>query len=291
MIKEKRGKNINLYLIDGEVTGRIKCTVANWTGIACKLPRTDLEESKNIEYLNYCGVYFLFGVSEETGKGVVYIGQANSRKNGDGLLNRLLEHKRNEEKDYWTEGIILTTTGNTLGFTEISYLENRFCKLAMDANRYEVKNGNEPTLGNITEEKQSEMEEFLDLAKIVIGVLGHKVLEPYTRKNPLTDDENEEPLLSMTYGEGRAKGRQTKEGFVVLKGSKINSKTTNSCPKSAIKRRDESADFIDENFILREDILFNSPSGAAGFVGGGSINGNAVWKDKNGCSLGELEGK
>ena len=29
-------------------------------------------------------------------------------------------------------------------------------------NRYIVKNGNEPTLGNPTEEKQSELEEFID---------------------------------------------------------------------------------------------------------------------------------
>ncbi|MFQ9073719.1 MAG: hypothetical protein ACLR43_14155 [Faecalibacillus faecis] len=59
--------------------------------------------------------------------------------------------------------------------TEISYLENRFCNLAKQANRYEVKNENDPTMGNITEEKESEMEEFIDYAKVVMGTLGHKV--------------------------------------------------------------------------------------------------------------------
>lgn len=29
-----KSKNFNLFLIDGEVTGRIKCTLANWTGLA-----------------------------------------------------------------------------------------------------------------------------------------------------------------------------------------------------------------------------------------------------------------
>lgn len=38
-----RGKNINLFLIDGEASGRIKCTMANWVGIAYKIPRTELE--------------------------------------------------------------------------------------------------------------------------------------------------------------------------------------------------------------------------------------------------------
>ncbi len=34
----QRGKSINLYLMDGDVSGRIKCTLANWTGLAlCSL--------------------------------------------------------------------------------------------------------------------------------------------------------------------------------------------------------------------------------------------------------------
>jgi len=41
--------------------------------------------------------------------------------------------------------------------------------------RYLVKNGNDPTSGNITEEKESELEEFIDNAEIVMGTLGHKV--------------------------------------------------------------------------------------------------------------------
>lgn len=28
-----RGKNINLFLMDGDASGRIKCTLANWTGV------------------------------------------------------------------------------------------------------------------------------------------------------------------------------------------------------------------------------------------------------------------
>lgn len=30
------GKCISLYLIDGDVNGRIKCTLANWTGLVIK---------------------------------------------------------------------------------------------------------------------------------------------------------------------------------------------------------------------------------------------------------------
>ena len=55
------------------------------------------------------------------------------------FLNRLLEHNRNPKKDYWTEAIAITTSNDSLGPTEISYLEHRFCQLAIEANRYEVK--------------------------------------------------------------------------------------------------------------------------------------------------------
>ena len=36
-----RGKNITLFLMDGSDTGRIKCTLANWTGWIQKERRGD----------------------------------------------------------------------------------------------------------------------------------------------------------------------------------------------------------------------------------------------------------
>jgi len=103
-----RGKSINLFLMDGSVTGCIKCSLSNWTGIAYKIPRTELDNCKNRNDLKQSGVYFLFGKSDQTGEDVVYIGQAGAQKNGEGILNRLLEHKRNPEKDYWTEAMHYT---------------------------------------------------------------------------------------------------------------------------------------------------------------------------------------
>lgn len=41
-----RGKSINLFLMDGDAGGRIKCTLANWTGVAYKIPRTELDKCK-----------------------------------------------------------------------------------------------------------------------------------------------------------------------------------------------------------------------------------------------------
>lgn len=287
-----RGKSINLFLMDGDASGRIKCTLANWTGIAYKIPRTALDRCKERDDLKQSGVYFLMGTSDQTDESVVYIGQAGARKNGEGILNRLLEHKRNPEKDYWTEAIVFTISNNSFGPTEISYLENRFCNLALVAKRYKVKNGNDPTPGNITEEKESELEEFADYAKLIMGTLGHKVFVPLTKatttNEQTTADVREQPEIELylkravkDYGVTvSAVGRQTSEGFVVLKGSTI-SPTDNRTVSMGIKKRRQSAK-VDANHVLLEDVLFSSPSGAAVFVIGKSSNGWDAWRTADG---------
>ena len=292
-----RGKSINLFLMDGDANGRMKCTLANWTGVAYKIPRTELDKCKERDDLKQSGVYFLFGKSDETEKGVVYIGQAGARKNGEGILNRLQEHKRNPEKDYWTEAIVFTTSNNSFGPTEISYLENRFCNLAIEANRYEVKNGNDPTPGNITEEKESEMEEFIDYAKVIMGTLGHKLFEPISKSTAAKQDETtakdeNTPYLYLKHTikgieKIEAKGIQTAEGFVVLKGSHVSLTNDDTIPL-VIKERRKNAPVNDQR-VLQEDMLFTSPSYAAVFVIGKIANGLISWKTENGQTLKSLE--
>ena len=296
-----RGKSINLFLMDGTASGRIKCTLANWTGVAYKLPRTELDKCKGRDDLSQSGVYFLFGTSDQTGENVVYIGQAGTRKNGEGILYRLQEHKRNPDKDYWTEAVVFTTSNNSFGPTEISYLENRFTNLALTAKRYAVKNGNDPTPGNITEEKESELEEFIDYSKIVMGALGHKVFEslavlkPPIETNSDTANEGDELLLHLKR-KSRKSGqtieadcKQTTEGFVVIKGSHIELNDSDSIPPGIKEARQKAK--VNEKGILQEDVLFKSPSYAAAFVIGGHANGLIEWKTKDGITLKEIENR
>lgn len=289
-----RGKSINLYLMDGDAAGRIKCTLANWTGVAYKIPRTELDKCKERDDLKQSGVYFLFSVTDDTGKGVVYIGQAGARKNGEGILNRLLEHKRNPEKDYWTEAVVFTTSNNSFGPTEISYLENRFCNLAILANRYDVKNSNDPTPGNITEEKECEMEEFIDNAKVIMGTLGHKLFEPVNKETPETNSTEQDDAVKLFLkitkkgvGTVTAEGYQSPEGFVVLKGSHISPEDDDTIFPAIRTRRKEVK--VDTEWVLQEDVLCRSPSFAAMLVIGKHANGLTSWKTKDGRTLKSLE--
>lgn len=278
--------------MDGTATGRMKCTLANWTGVAYKIPRTELEKCRERDDLKQSGVYFLFGVSDQTGDNIAYIGQAGARKNGEGILYRLQEHKRNPDKDYWTEAVVFTTSNNSFGPTEISYLENRFCKMALEANRYDIKNGNDPTPGNITEEKESELEEFIDYAKIVMGTLGHKIFEAIDAtlsQTPHLVSKGEEPALYLHTGKANATGKRTSDGFVIYAGSMVSLSPTKSCPDTILKLREKLADKIDVSGAVKENLLLSSPSSAAAFVTYASTNGNIMWKTSDGRTLKDIE--
>lgn len=190
----RRGKNINVFLMDGEANGRIKATISNWIGVAYKIPRDKLSLCKERDDLTQSSVYFLLGNSGQEKN--VYIGQAGIRKNGGGILTRLMEHDKNPDKAYWTEAVVFTTSNNSFGPTELSYLENKFCNMALKAEQYEVKNANDPTPGNITEEKESELEEFADYAELILGVLGYKLFE-MKKEEKVVSDKKEKSLVEV----------------------------------------------------------------------------------------------
>lgn len=127
----------------------------------------------------------------------------------------------------------MTTSNNSLGATEISYLENRFFSLANEAHRYKVVNNNEPPKGNVTEEKESELEEFIENARLVMSVLGRRVFEPIVKKSA---KQNNLPVTPVTTNviflikqeikgdKVNARAIRTPEGIVVLSGSKLREK-------------------------------------------------------------------
>lgn len=235
------------------------------------------------------GIYLLFGEEEETGESLVYVGQAGARKNGEGILQRLVEHTKNEEKSYWREVVVLTTSNNSFGPTEISFLENSFCKLAKEANRTKVENQNSPNAGNITEEKECEMEEFIDQSLLLIRTLGYKAFDRIVTKTIEEGGEGLQLFLSRKMKKSgiliEAQCVRTKEGFTVLKGSRIEKIDSHAIEKmNTIKNAREAAK-LDKNGILLEDITFSSPSYAGAFVIGNAINGQTEWKTKDGQSF------
>lgn len=169
---EKRGRTFYLFLMDGESTGKIKVTVSNWNGVTYKIPRKMLEDCRDFEAFKQSGIYFLFGENK------AYIGQADVRLSGGAIFKRIFEHTKDHLAEDWEEVVVFTSKDNSLGLTDISFLENLFHKNAVKAKRFKILNNNTPSQGTVTEEKREELEEYADYAELILGVLGYKIFEP-----------------------------------------------------------------------------------------------------------------
>lgn len=287
-------RTVQLFLMDGSPNGRIKCSLDNWVGKVYLIPRTELARSKDRTDLSQTGIYLLFGTDAKTGDEKLYVGQARERKNGNGVLARVAEHLGNEKLDYFTHAILIIDSDNSFGPTEISYLENAFYQQAVEAGRVQTVNGNDPSPGNVTEEKEAALNEFMANAKILIGSLGYRVFDAVddaktATPTPVQTTPSIEPLLQLNCVGALGFGRQTADGFVVLSGAKVRSQVTNSVPEAVKKNRERFADRISDTDELLRDTLFTSPSAAAGFLTGNSISGKTAWKDDAGRTLQELE--
>ena len=70
------GKTIKIYLDDGSVSGIRHAEIVNWTGQAVSSPRSKIKALESWSESKKPGVYFLFGVDENSGKDAVYIGDS-----------------------------------------------------------------------------------------------------------------------------------------------------------------------------------------------------------------------
>ena len=210
-------------------------------------------------------------------------------------MGRIAEHLGEEKLEYFTHAIIIITADDSFGPTEISYLENAFYRLACEADRVRAVNGNDPSPGKVTEEKQAALDEFISSAKILIGSLGYRVFdavdEAKTAPAPTSPHAAlaPEPTLILSSGVASGYGRQTSEGFVVLAGAKLRTDAVQSAPESVHKNRERFADRISSDGILERDTLFTSPSAASDFLTGSSTSGKVAWKNEQGITLRELE--
>ncbi len=83
------------------------------------------------------------------------------------------------------DGLVNSLTGQV---RHIKYLENHLYILAKESKRYEIVNSNVPTEASISEMDRAEMDEFIDNMRLILGVLGHKILEPSIKRK---SDEKE----------------------------------------------------------------------------------------------------
>lgn len=281
------GKNINIYLMDGEPSGRWQANLSNWNGAAYKIPRGMLKDClADLSEIAAPGVYFLSGRVRTDFRRFVYIGE------GDDVLRRLMQpHSFERDGSYWTEAVIFVTPDGTLDKGRIKYLENRFYSLAKDAGRYILKNAAIPTQPRMTRQIKDLLEGFMINARTIAPALGLFAFEPIASVPSVNQTEETDTLLyfSRKNGKGgRAAGKAASDGFWVLKGSYIVPGVADYVPIGIKRLRGQYAAFIGTDGILTDDLVFDSPSAASTFVCGKNSNGLLEWKNKDGISLKEI---
>ena len=290
---------INITLLNGTADGALKCENKAHDGIIYKIKRDDIGNYTNQPELKQCGIYFLFG--KQNNKAVVYIGQANTRKNGNGVLGRVLEHRKDKES-YWNEAFILISSKNAIGATELNYLENQFCNRTIKAGAFETINAADPNTGTYSDEVEITMDSLIDYTSTVLKVLGYDLFGQASLNTSVdqtdSDDEFDGWLRLYMKKEGNDIGRDcdvtcaTKDGeFIILKGSKLATVAADSVRDSIKSKRDEFKKHIDSKGVVIEDIPFASPSTLAQFATLSSVNGKIELKDANGKTLKELLGE
>jgi hypothetical protein len=290
------GKSIRLYLKDGNVTGIKFGEVVNQTiqSIACPRPRAP--ELKDYSEVQRPGVYFLFGQDEETNEPKAYIGEAEN------VYDRLQNHIVN--KDFWNEVIFFISKDENLTKSHVKYLESRLIQTALSIKRYKIDNSNQPQLSSLPPADRDAMEEFLLYIKLLLGVLGHKLLEDVISPNKkkeggsilaesnATGTNNLE--LYLTISGLKARAIQTDEGIVVLQGSEAAKVFTPSLSPGYQALREKlitsgSLQLAEDRYIFQKDTLFDTPTPAGAIVVGYNMSGPQNWKDKSGKSLKEIE--
>ncbi len=233
-------------------------------------------------------VYILFGENNE-GQDVIYVG-----KSTNGLKNRPTSH--DDKFDNWTYCYVLTQFEERTFFNDgtIQYIEDKVNKRVNDLKHYQntTKVTNAGTANTFDME---DCDEYLSKAYEMLDVLGLDLIT-YMDTEDTSDADNvaddtasgsvPDGIYNMSWklrrwGNKTAKGKMQVVGgkYIILAGSDV-------CPNEGhglmdiVRMKRENANIVDDK--LQEDIVLNSPSGAASFVTGAAANGWSTWRTEQG---------
>jgi hypothetical protein len=199
--------------------------------------------------------------------------------------DRLKLHNRN--KDFWNTAIAVVSKTAHFTKSHVKYLEWYCYEKAKEAGRYALENSNVPTKAHVPEPVEADLLDNFDTFKVLVAALGHPVFD---RLQVSTSKET----LFCKGKKADAKGQYTEDGLVVLAGSKCTLTETRLARAAVIRIRKELVDQDvlvekDGTYVLTQDYVFASPSGAARVVLGRNANGWTCWRYKDGKTLDEVK--
>lgn len=280
------GRTIRIYLVDGVPSGILTAEIMNWTGKVIVSPRSQLDQVARRPEAERTGVYLLIGPDpENAARDLVYIGE------GDNVLNRLRYHNKDEEKDFWSQTVLIIGKDDNLTKSHVRYLESRLIDLAKQANRARLANNTSPPPAQLPEPDVADMEFFLGQVQMVLPVLGFSFTQQLVATKPqpgVSIATAPSPVFVMNPVGTSATAQEVNGNFIVFKNSTARKQGTEGW-KAYKDLRDQlvadgkliDAPGQDGFFVFAEDVPFSSPSAAAAVVNGGEQNGRIVWKMKD----------
>lgn len=261
----------------------------NWTGHVVAAPRSDLATLLKRPEAGRTGIYLLLGDDPESvGGQMAYIGE------GDDVSKRLYQHARSEDqngKDFWDRAIVLTSKDANLTKAHARYLESRFISLALQANRATLTNGTTPPPITLPEADVSDMEYFIEQAKIVLPVLSVNLFRsaattPVTQDSHGSSERTTSPIFELTLKRSQivATAQEIDGEFTVMEGSTARAMWIGVVGHSykglrAKLEEDGTLEPMVDGAGMRftRNHVFASPSAAAAIVVGRAANGRTEW--------------
>ena len=224
-----------------------------------------------------------------------YIGQTTS------FRVRVKDHLG--KKRWWTRAYVFVSGSNQYDQASITYLEYLAIREGLATGSYDLsENGQKPTKPILQEGDSSDYDEIFEEIKFFLNYercfvfvkpeVNTKPEEPLQQKVVVPESAAKEyPLFFLRHTNHTcvARGYPLNDGtksFVVLKGSEISVKESNTKGGSArVEMLKHCTLCGDEKYVLNEDLVFKTPSGASGACFGQSSNGYEVWKTEAGVTL------
>lgn len=267
---------IRIFLPGGDPEGLKLVEKSNWNGCGLVFPRTLYSEARKRQEIERPGVYVLVGPPEVSGLPRVYIGE------GDPIRPRMEQHLA--KKEFWVSAVVFTSKDNILNKAHVQYLEARLVRLAGEAKRCALDNGNAPQPPTMSEPDTADAEGFLAEMLLCFPVLGLSIFDTAT-------PSGSSAVVFHLSGKGiKATGQESSQGFVVHAGSQAKAvEVASLLPYLSVMR---SA--LRDNGVLKpegpalvftQDYTFTSPSAAASVVLGCGVSGLTVWRTTGGITL------
>ena len=224
-----------------------------------------------------------------------YIGQTRS------FNSRVKDHLG--KKKWWTRAYVFVSDAGRYNTASIEYLEYLAIQEGLAVGIYDLSDNwqipTEPTLQKYDRNEYDEIFEgikfFLEYERCFVFVkpeVNAQADTPLQKESiipQLVAKDCPVFYLNHTNHTCVARGYPLNDGtnsFVVLKGSEISVKESNTKGGSArVEMLKHCTLYGDEKYVLNEDFVLDSPSGAAGACLGRNSNGYVEWKTEAGVTL------